>query len=121
MDLHAEITDGLRDAAGAWRFVRLFASSFARPLRDAGHAGNRPLEDGDSLPAAQFRSLPMPAYALAPGAEGLPVRWFEGFGPVLRADAETWLWVAAPSGNALAAVRNALPGDWLGGGQPTEV
>lgn len=33
-DLHAELATGVRDAAGAWRFVRMFAARYAAPIVD---------------------------------------------------------------------------------------
>ena len=40
------------------------------------------------------------------------MRWFEGLAAILRADAGTWLWVRAALGDAIAAVRQVLPGEW---------
>jgi hypothetical protein len=73
---------------------------------------NRDL-DGDAVVSLerQFRRLPMPDYPLWAG--GGPIRWFQGHGAVLREDAGTWLWVGARSANAVAEVRQALPGEWL--------
>jgi hypothetical protein len=83
-------------------------------LGGAAYADNLELDD-DALAELlrRFRPLPMPAYSLAPGPDGPPVRWFEGFGAVLCEYAETWLWAGAASGQAIAAVREALPGYWF--------
>jgi hypothetical protein len=83
-------------------------------LGGAAYAGHLELED-DALAELprRFRPLPMPTYSLVPAPDGPPVRWFEVFGAVLREDAETWLRAAAPSEEALAEVRYALPGEWL--------
>jgi hypothetical protein len=61
----------------------------------------------------QFRRLPMPDHASWAQPDGAPVRWFEGFGAVLRVEAGEWLWVRAASVDGIAAVRRALPGEWL--------
>ncbi|GAB3841641.1 hypothetical protein GCM10027610_051210 [Dactylosporangium cerinum] len=45
------------------------------------------------------------------------MRWFEGPGAILREDAGTWLWVRATSADAIAAVRQVVPGEWLDGGE----
>jgi hypothetical protein len=75
-------------------------------------ADNRELDDeAIALLERHFRRLPMPDYPLWAG--GGPVRWFEGLGAILREDAKTWLWVGAASADAIAAVRHALPGEWL--------
>ncbi|MFD0521093.1 SMI1/KNR4 family protein [Paractinoplanes durhamensis] len=63
-----------------------------------------------ALLESQFRRLPLPDYPR--WADMPPVRWFEGLGAVLREDAGTWLWVRAPSADAITAVQRALPGDW---------
>ncbi|GIJ43806.1 hypothetical protein Val02_06920 [Virgisporangium aliadipatigenens] len=47
------------------------------------------------------------------GAPDPPTRWFAGEGAVLRVDAGDRLWVRAESADAIAAVRQAFPGDWL--------
>ena len=59
----------------------------------------------------QFRRLPLPDYPR--WADAPPVRWFEGLGAILYEDAETWLWVRAPSADGIAAVQRVLPGEWL--------
>lgn len=75
---------------------------------------NRELDDeAIALLEKQFRRLPMPDYPFWAGSGGPPVRWFEGLGAVLREDARTWLWVRAASADGIAAVRRALPGEWL--------
>jgi len=61
----------------------------------------------------RFNRLPMPDYPLWAEPNGRPVRWFSGEGAVLRDDAGAWLWVRAASSEGIAAVRRALPGDWL--------
>lgn len=77
---------------------------------------NRELDDGAVASLeGQFRPLPIPDYPLWAG--GGPIRWFQGMGAILRMDAGTWLWVRAGSADAIAAVRRALPGDWLMDGE----
>jgi hypothetical protein len=69
---------------------------------------------GEADPLVVFRSASVPDYPLWATSHCEPVvRWYAGMGAVLRSDGNTWLWVAANSADALAAVRNALPGDWL--------
>ncbi len=75
-------------------------------------ADNRDLDDeAVSMLERQFRRLAMPEYPLWAG--GGSVSWYEGPGAILRADARTWLWAGAISQEAIAAVRRALPGEWL--------
>jgi hypothetical protein len=31
-DLHSELAGAVRDTSGAWRFLRLFAARYARPI-----------------------------------------------------------------------------------------
>jgi hypothetical protein len=69
-------------------------------------------DDAVAVLEKQFRRLPMPDYPCWAGPDR-PTRWFDGFGTVLREDAETWLWVRAASADGVAAVRHALPGVWL--------
>lgn len=93
-------------------------------------ADNRDLDDAAALAALEtgFHRLPLPDYPLWAGPDGRPMRWFTGpdvtgpdvagrddAGPdaILRDDAGVWLWVRATTPRALAAVRDALPGDWL--------
>ncbi|SNY12476.1 hypothetical protein [Paractinoplanes atraurantiacus] len=73
---------------------------------------NRELDDGDLVVLEErFRRLPMPDYPLWAG--GGPMRWFAGDGVILRVDAGTWLWCRAQSAEAIVAVREVLPGEWL--------
>ncbi|GIH16748.1 hypothetical protein [Rugosimonospora africana] len=75
---------------------------------------NRELDDETiALLEKRFRRLPMPDYPFWAGPGGGPMRWFEGFGALLREDPGTWLWVRAASAEGIAAVRRALPGEWL--------
>ncbi|MFC5004717.1 hypothetical protein ACFPIJ_43690 [Dactylosporangium cerinum] len=77
---------------------------------------NRELDDEARVSLEQhFRRLPIPDYPLWAG--GGPMRWFEGPGAILREDAGTWLWVRATSADAIAAVRQVVPGEWLDGGE----
>lgn len=75
---------------------------------------NREL-DGEGIDAleARFSRLPMPDYPMWAARNGRPMRWFHGQGAVLRDDAGVWLWARAASLEGLAAVRRALPGDWM--------
>lgn len=75
---------------------------------------NRELDD-EAIHALEerFRRLPMPDYPLWAEPNGRPMRWFSGEDAVLRDDAGVWLWVRAASSEGIAAVRHALPGDWL--------
>lgn len=62
-----------------------------------------------------FVRLPLPDYPMwtEPEPGGPTVRWFAGYGTVLRDDGDTWAWVRAESARALQTVRELLPGDWL--------
>ncbi|MFC4070321.1 hypothetical protein [Actinoplanes subglobosus] len=56
-DLHGELAAGVRDAAGAWRFVREFAQRFASPLVDGDGVAEQELAEAQArlalvLPAA---------------------------------------------------------------------
>jgi hypothetical protein len=77
-------------------------------------ADNRELADDEiTAVAKRFRRLPMPDYPQWSEPDGPPTRWYEGDGAVLRVDIGDWLWVRAGSAEAIAAVRQAFPGDWL--------
>lgn len=80
-------------------------------ITGGGFGANRDLDD-ETLASLekQFRRLPLPDHPR--WADAPPVRWFEGSGAILQEDSETWLWVRAPSAEAIAAVRHALPGEW---------
>jgi hypothetical protein len=55
-DLHEELAVGVRDAAGAWRFIRRFAAGYASPIL-AGDGC-----DDEELRAAEARlGFPLPA------------------------------------------------------------
>jgi hypothetical protein len=55
-DLHSELARGVRDAAAAWRFIRLYAAGYARPIV-AGDGC-----DDEELRAAETRlGFPLPA------------------------------------------------------------
>lgn len=55
-DLHSELAGAVRDAAGAWRFVRLFAARYARPIVAGDGCGD------EELRAAEARlGFPLPA------------------------------------------------------------
>lgn len=83
-------------------------------LSDDGFYDNRELDE-EAIDALenQFSRLPMPDYPLWAAPDGPPMRWFRGEDSVLSDHAGTWLWVRAASSGGLAAVRRALPGDWL--------
>ncbi|MBG0568609.1 hypothetical protein [Actinoplanes aureus] len=77
-------------------------------------ADNRELDDeAVVLLEKRFRRLPMPDYPLWAEPDGGPMRWFEGLGAMLREDSGIWLWARAGSADSIAAVRCALPGEWL--------
>jgi hypothetical protein len=77
-------------------------------------ADNRDVDDDAiALLEREFRRLPMPDYPFWAGPGGKPTRWFAGFGAILREDPGTWLWARAESADGIAAVRLALPGEWL--------
>ncbi|MDY7087878.1 MAG: hypothetical protein SYR96_22575 [Actinomycetota bacterium] len=78
----------------------------AGDLRDLDTAALTELEK-------RFRPLPMPEYPLWAEADGPPTRWFAGDGVILRVDIGEWLWARGKTSRELAAVRQALPGDWL--------
>lgn len=84
-------------------------------LSDDGFYDNRELDEEaiDAL-EKQFSRLPMPDYPLWAAPDGPPMRWFQGGDSVLSEHAGVWLWVRAASAEGLAAVRDALPGDWMG-------
>ncbi|MFE9959276.1 hypothetical protein [Micromonospora sp. NPDC005299] len=63
-DLHDELARGVRDASGAWRFIRLFAARYASPIvagdgRDEGELRAAEARLGFPLPASVHE-----AYAL---------------------------------------------------------
>jgi hypothetical protein len=77
-------------------------------------ADNRELDDeAIVLLENQFRRLPMSDYPFWAEPGGGPMRWFERRGAILRENPGTWLWVRAASAEGIAAVRNALPGEWV--------
>ncbi|GAA2588489.1 hypothetical protein GCM10010399_18120 [Dactylosporangium fulvum] len=77
-------------------------------------ADNRELDD-EALRSLDktFRRLPMPDYPLWAEPDGRPTRWFSAPEAILRDDAGLWLWVRAATPEARAAVRHALPGEWM--------
>jgi hypothetical protein len=55
-DLHSELAEGVRDAAGAWRFIRLFTARLATPIVAGDGCGD------EELRAAEARlGFPLPA------------------------------------------------------------
>jgi hypothetical protein len=125
-DLQAGLAAGVRDAPGAWRFIRRFAAHHASPIVDGDGDGcaeqellaaeftdNRELDDATiEVLEKQFHRLPMPDYPFW-AVPGPPVRWYEGHGAILRDDARNWLWARTASTGDIAALRRTLPGDWL--------
>jgi hypothetical protein len=83
-------------------------------LSDDSLYGIRELdEEAISALENRFSRLPMPEYPLWAEPDGPPTRWFHGGDTVLRHDAGAWLVVRATSPERLAAVRRALPGEWM--------
>ncbi|GAA4946532.1 hypothetical protein GCM10025331_37590 [Actinoplanes utahensis] len=78
------------------------------------HVDNREL-DGATLAAleAGFEPLPLPVLPFWAGMEGPGVRWLSGPDVLLRDDGGEWLWVHGRTPEAVQAVRDRLPGDWL--------
>ncbi|WP_433201421.1 hypothetical protein ACQP00_30510 [Dactylosporangium sp. CS-047395] len=60
-----------------------------------------------------YERLPMPDYPTWTAPDGPPTRWFGGPDVLLRDDGQDWLWVRATTPAGIAAVRAALPGDWI--------
>ena len=83
-------------------------------LCGAASSDSRQLDNESvALLERRFRRLPMPGYPFWAGSDDAgPVRWFEGYGAILREDAGTWLWASGASPDAIAAVRRSLPGEW---------
>ncbi|WFE94876.1 hypothetical protein [Micromonospora sp. WMMD987] len=78
------------------------------------HVDNRELDDTvNALVSAAFECLPLPAFPFWAGMDGPGVRWFAGPDVLLRNDGGTWLWVHGRSPEAVQAVRERLPGEWL--------
>lgn len=76
-------------------------------------ADNRELYEGEAeLLQQQYSRLPIPDYPTSQTA--MPaIRWFTGPDLLLREDQRAWLWIRARTIEALEAVRNQLPGDWI--------
>ena len=95
--------------------VEMLLSEWIIAGNDLEFADNRELDD-DAVRVLEstLTRLPLPDYPLWADPQGTAgVRWFADTGVVLRNDADTWLWAAATSAEALAAIRAALPGDWM--------
>ncbi|MFD8934752.1 hypothetical protein ACFV0R_05760 [Streptomyces sp. NPDC059578] len=88
-----------------------------RLLAPDGPTDNRHLDAPTTTALAErFTPLPLVPYPVWAVPDGPPVRWFTGDGVLLRADGTDWLWARARDAAALDAVRSALPGEWLLGG-----
>jgi hypothetical protein len=80
-------------------------------LVDEELADSRDPEDGDSEALeARYTRLGVPDH---PIGQVPPIRWFAGADVILRDDAGGWLSVRGRTPEALDAVRDDLPGDWL--------
>ncbi|WP_337662266.1 MULTISPECIES: hypothetical protein [Actinoalloteichus] len=80
----------------------------------AGVVDNRYLDADDiELVERYCRRLPMPEYPVW-AVPGSAVRWFTAPDLVVRDDGRSWLWVRARTPAALAALREAVPGEWMG-------
>ncbi|MCO5973803.1 hypothetical protein [Actinoallomurus soli] len=85
-------------------------------LGDHGHQDNRESDtDALELLAHHYTRLAIPDYPMWADPQGPPMRWFWGPDVLIRDDGRAWLWAAARTPEALAAVRRAIPGDRLSG------
>ncbi len=81
-------------------------------LLDEDLADSRDPEDDDAEAlGARYTRLPLPDL---PTGQDPPIRWFTGTDVIVRDDAGGWLSARARTPEALDAVREDLPGDWLG-------
>ncbi|KUL41355.1 hypothetical protein ADL15_03620 [Actinoplanes awajinensis subsp. mycoplanecinus] len=81
---------------------------------DEHHVDNRELDDtAAAVVEAAFERLPLPVLPFWAGMDGPGIRWFAGPDVLLRSDGGTWLWVHGRTPEAVQAVRERLPGEWL--------
>jgi hypothetical protein len=74
---------------------------------------NRELEKGEAeLLDRRYARLPLPDYPTSQTAAPA-IRWFTGSDLIMRDDQGAWLWVRARTVEALDALRDELPGDWM--------
>ncbi|MCY1141541.1 hypothetical protein OWR29_26385 [Actinoplanes sp. Pm04-4] len=64
MDLPAELAQGVRDAAGAWRFVRLFAADYATHIVPGQGYDDVELGKGEARLGVTLPASVRAAYAL---------------------------------------------------------
>ena len=81
---------------------------------DSGHTDNRELDDAALAALANgYQRLPLPDFPFWAALDGPSIRWFAGPDVLLRDDGGTWLWVHGRTPDAVQAVRQRLPGEWL--------
>lgn len=114
--------DGLASRPEPWRpFLERFSLACVEMVLsesvlgpDSDGLDNRECDEAAvRILETRYARLPMPDYPMWAVPEGPPIRWYGGPDVLIRDDARTWLWVRARTPEALQAVRDALPGDWL--------
>jgi hypothetical protein len=114
--------DGTYSAPEPWRpfLGRLSVACVEMVLYEAlfGSDGddhdNREVEAADlGVLERRYSRLALPDYPMWATPDGPPVRWFYGRDALICDHAGAWLWVRTRTPEALQAVRETLPGDWL--------
>jgi hypothetical protein len=83
-------------------------------LGGSGYHDNRESDQAAlELLEHHYNRLAMPDYPMWAIPEEPPVRWFVGRDVLIRDDSRQWMWVVARTLEALQAVRDTIPGDWL--------
>jgi len=81
---------------------------------DESQVDNRELDDAaKAILDATFAPLPLPVFPFWAQADSPGVRWLAGPDVLLRDDGGLWLWVHGRTPDAVRAVRDQLPGEWL--------